>query len=210
MKYSDLPAVLLTLTVSCYWFGVGCMIVRARRRSSDLAGLVPEQPLERAMWVVWVPLVIAWIVLPWLALRHTHPWLAVPAFAKDDAAYAAARWLAAATALACLAMTAWCWVRMGKDWRMDVSEKRKGTLITDGLFGWVRHPIYTLQMLLMLCSAIILATPPMLIIAGVHMLLVNLKARNEERHLLATHGESYALYLQRTGRFFPRLGAHGP
>jgi protein-S-isoprenylcysteine O-methyltransferase Ste14 len=37
--------------------------------------------------------------------------------------------------------------------------------------------------------------------------LNNLKARNEERHLLATHGETYALYLRRTGRFFPRFGA---
>ena len=115
--------------------------------------------------------------------------------------------LAAATALACLALKAWCWSTMGKDWRMDVSEKRKGTLITDGLFAYVRHPIYALSMLLMLCSAIILATPTMLVIAALHLVLNNVKARNEERHLLATHGEPYALYLRRTGRFFPRLGA---
>ena len=90
---------------------------------------------------------------------------------------------------------------------MDVSEKRKGTLITDGLFAYVRHPIYALSMLLMLCSAIILATPLMWGIWAVHLVLNNLKARNEERHLLAAHGEPYALYLRRTGRFFPRLGA---
>jgi protein-S-isoprenylcysteine O-methyltransferase Ste14 len=207
MKHSDLPAVLLLTTVWCYWFGVGVMIVRARRKTRDLAGLVPEQSFERAMWVIWIPLVIAWIVLPWLALNRSNPLLAVPQFAKEQPAYAALRWLAAATALACLAMTAWCWSRMGKDWRMDVSEKRKGALITDGLFGYVRHPIYALSMLLMLCSAIIIATPPMPVIAAVHLVLMNLKARNEERHLLATHGEPYALYLRRTGRFFPRLGA---
>jgi protein-S-isoprenylcysteine O-methyltransferase Ste14 len=31
------------------------------------------------------------------------------------------------------------------------------------------------------------------------------KARNEERHLLASHGEAYARYLEATGRFVPRF-----
>lgn len=210
MKYSDLPALLLTITVWCYWFGVGVMIVRARREARDFAGLIPEQPFERAMWLFWVPMVAAWIVLPWLALNRSTGLLAVPEFARAEPAYAALRWLAAATALACLAMTAWCWSRMGKDWRMDVSEKRKGELITDGLFAHVRHPIYALSTLLMICSAIIIATLPMLIVAALNLVLVNLKARNEERHLLAIHGDAYAQYLRRTGRFVPGLGPRAP
>ncbi|TMH19074.1 MAG: isoprenylcysteine carboxylmethyltransferase family protein [Betaproteobacteria bacterium] len=193
MQYNDMPAVLLLLTIWCYWFGVGAMIVRARRKTHDLAGLVPEQSFERAMFVIWIPLVIAWIVLPWLALTRANPLFAVPQFVKEEPLYAALRWLAALIALACLAMTA--------------SEKRKGTLITDGLFAYVRHPIYSLSMLLMLCTAIIIATPLMLGIWAVHLVLNNLKARNEERHLLATHGEPYAQYLRRTGRFFPRFAA---
>jgi protein-S-isoprenylcysteine O-methyltransferase Ste14 len=47
----------------------------------------------------------------------------------------------------------------------------------------------------------------MIAVALVHVTLMNLKARNEERHLLAMHGESYASYLARTGRFLPRLFA---
>jgi len=31
-----------------------------------------------------------------------------------------------------------------------------------------------------------------------------IKAHNEERHLLRSHGEAYAAYLARTGRFLPR------
>ena len=206
MKYTDLPALLLVATIWCYWFGVGVMIVRARRKRHDLAGLVPEQSFERAMFVIWIPLVIAWIVVPWLALNRPDSMFAVPRFAREEPLYAALRWLAAVIALACLAMTAWCWSRMGKDWRMDVSKKRKGTLITDGLFAYVRHPIYALSMLLMLCSAVIIATPLMVGIWAVHLVLNHLKARNEERHLLATYGDEYAQYLRRTGRFFPRLG----
>ncbi len=32
-----------------------------------------------------------------------------------------------------------------------------------------------------------------------------IKARNEERHMLANHGDDYARYLARTGRFLPRF-----
>jgi protein-S-isoprenylcysteine O-methyltransferase Ste14 len=46
----------------------------------------------------------------------------------------------------------------------------------------------------------------MIAVAFVHLGLMNLKARNEERHLLKVHGARYEAYLERTGRFFPRLG----
>jgi protein-S-isoprenylcysteine O-methyltransferase Ste14 len=36
---------------------------------------------------------------------------------------------------------------------------------------------------------------------------MNLKPRNEERHLLKVHGARNEAYLKRTGRFFPRLAA---
>ena len=89
---------------------------------------------------------------------------------------------------------------------MDVPLKGEVPLITDGPFRYVRHPIYTLSMLLMICSAVVVPTVPMLGIAIVHLLLMQLKARHEERHLLRLHGEVYQSYLARTGRFFPRRG----
>ena len=205
----DFPAIVLTATIWVYWFTVGAMIVRARRRTRHLAGLVPEQRLEKFMWIVWVPLVAAWMVLPLLSVTRVHPSLAAPDFALRDPSYAGLRWAAAACAVACFALTARCWARMGRHWRMDVSARSKGELIMDGPFARTRHPIYALSMLLMVCSAVIVATPPMLVIAIVHLVLMNVKARNEERHLLAAHGEAYARYLQRTGRFIPRFGAPG-
>ena len=205
----DIPALVLTATIWVYWFAVGAMVVRARRKTRQLAGLVPEQPLERRMWLVLVPTIILWIVLPWLALTRSQPPLAVPGFALGITAYAVFRWAAAVGAVMCLALTAKCWRRMGSDWRMAVSETQKSPLITDGPFARVRHPIYALQMLLMLCSAVIVPTVPMLVIAIGHLGLMNLKARNEERHLLNAHGSAYQTYLKRTGRFFPRFDADG-
>ena len=200
----DLPGVLLTATVWAYWLGVGMMIVGAHRKTHRLAGLVPEQRLERFMWIVWVPLVAAWVSLPFLALVRTHALLAMPVFVHQSAAYAWLRWIAAVCAVICLLLTSVCWSRMGTHWRMDISLKGEEELITDGPFRHVRHPIYALSMLLMICSAVVVPTLPMLVVAIVHLVLNYLKARNEENHLLAVHGDLYRRYLARTGRFFPK------
>jgi protein-S-isoprenylcysteine O-methyltransferase Ste14 len=47
----------------------------------------------------------------------------------------------------------------------------------------------------------------MVVVAAVHVLLMLVKARNEERFLLGAKGEAYASYCRRTGRFVPRFGA---
>ncbi len=201
----DIPLLLLTTTIWAYWIRVGVMVVRARRRAGDLAGLVPQQRLERLMWLVWVPLVAAWMVLPLLGLTtRTTGALAVPQFAREQPVYAALRWAAAVGAIACLLLTLQCWARMGRAWRMDVRSDQTPDLITDGLFARIRHPIYALSILLMLCSAAIVATVPMLAVAAAHVILMNIKARYEEQHLLQTHGARYEHYLRQTGRFLPR------
>jgi len=199
----DWPGVVLAATIWAYWIGVGMMIVRVHRKTRKLGGLVPEQSLERAMWLVWVPLVAAWLTLPYLALVRAHPPLAVPAFARISAGYVALRWLGATVAVLALLLTSLCWSRMGTGWRMGVSKSGGQMLITDGLFRNVRHPIYALSMVLMACSMIVVPTPPMLVIGVVHFMLLQIKARNEERHLLGVHGDAYGRYLARTARFVP-------
>ena len=158
------------------------------------------------MWVVWVPLVAAWLALPYLALVRPSHWLHTPVVALTEPAYAGLRWAAALIALVCLCLTAWCWARMDTDWSIAIIEEQQGEFIADGLFAGVRHPIYALSVLLMICSAVITATLPMAAIAVVHIVLMHFKAHNEERHMLKMHGEAYAAYLRRTGRFVPRLG----
>lgn len=200
----DVPGLVLTATIWAYWIGVGVMIVRVRRHTRRVVGVVPEQRLERTMWLVWVPLVAAWAALPWLALHRAGPPWGLPGFAQGEG-YAALRWVAAAVAAGCLAATVRCWARMGKDWRMAVTSEENQALITDGMFSRVRHPIYALSILLMLATMAIVPTAPMIVVGVIHIGLMVVKAGNEERHMLACHGDAYARYLARTGRFLPRV-----
>ena len=71
----DLPCIVMAATVWAYWACVGAMIVRVRRRTRKLSGIVPSQRLEQLMWLVWVPLVAAWMLLPYVAAGASHaPW----------------------------------------------------------------------------------------------------------------------------------------
>jgi protein-S-isoprenylcysteine O-methyltransferase Ste14 len=200
----DFTALVLAATIWAYWIYVGAMAVRVRRRTRRLAGIVPTQPLEQVMWLVWIPLVAAWMTLPYLAATRTAaPW-ALPALAHAMP-YAVLRWLAAGLGLVCLGLSIECWRRMGKSWRMAVTPDEKTDLVTTGLYKYVRHPIYALSIMLMLCTVVVVPTVPVVVMAAVHVALMIIKARNEERFLAGVHGAAYEQYCRRTGRFFPRL-----
>ncbi|MDE2359360.1 MAG: isoprenylcysteine carboxylmethyltransferase family protein [Betaproteobacteria bacterium] len=203
----DIPLLVVALIVSAYWLRVGAMAIRIRRREHRDVGMVPERPGERLMWLLLVPMVVAWCVLPWVALAHSRGPFSLPGFATAGA-WPVLRWVAAAAAVAGFAMTIECWRRMGKDWRMDISDEHT-VLITDGPFRRVRHPIYAFSILIMLATAVVLPTPSTLALAALHLSLMNIKARSEEAHLARMHGDAWLRYVERTGRFLPRLaGRH--
>lgn len=204
----DVPGTLVAATVVAYWIGACVMIARvrrhARRHRQPDAQVMPVQPLERLMALVWVPLVLAWMALPWLALSRPGPPFGLPAFVHDTL-YAGVRWAAAVVALLCLAGTVKCWARMGHNWRMAVTHEPGQVLITDGPFSRIRHPIYAFSILLMICTMVAVPTALMLLLGVAHIALMAVKARNEERHLLASYGSAYESYAARTGRFLPRF-----
>jgi protein-S-isoprenylcysteine O-methyltransferase Ste14 len=199
----DIPLALVTATIWTYWLCVGVMIVRIRRKAHRSVGLVPEQRVEHYMWLIFVPLVVLWAALPYLAFTRTSGPLAASDFARAQPLYAALRWIAAIAGVICLAATIKCWTRMGKDWSMFVSAEAKDGAHHRQLVSLHPPPIYAFSVLLMLCTLLVVPTIPMLIVATVHVVLMNLKARNEERYLLQSHGEAYARYVAQTGSLFP-------
>jgi protein-S-isoprenylcysteine O-methyltransferase Ste14 len=121
--------------------------------------------------------------------------------------YVALRWLGAGFGLVCLALSIECWRRMGKNWRMAVAPDQRTELVTTGLYKYVRHPIYALSIILMLCTFVVVPTGPVVVMAAIHITLMIMKARNEERFLLGAHGAAYEQYCRQAGRFLPRLGS---
>ncbi len=203
------PAQLIGLTVCAYWFCVGVMVFRVRRRARKLSNvIVPRLPIERLMWLIWVPLIAAWMSLPFISAvqnPETHPYLALPRSVVTDSTLIVGRWVAAGIGVLCLLLSILCWAHMGRDWRMGIDPAQKTRLIIDGPFAWVRHPIYSLSILLMMCTWLAVPILPVLVMLVLHISLMHMKAHNEERHMRKVFGESYVAYCRQTGRFFPRF-----
>jgi protein-S-isoprenylcysteine O-methyltransferase Ste14 len=95
---------------------------------------------------------------------------------------------------------------MGRSWRMGVPEERT-ELVTGGPFALVRNPIYTAMVVAV--GGLTLLAPNALSFASLVGLIVALELQvrfAEEPHLLRSHGEEYAAYAKRVGRFVPGFG----
>lgn len=209
MSNHQTPIVVLGLTICAYWFCVGVMIMRVRRNAQGVRRvLLPSHPLERLMWFLWLPLVPLWMLTPWAALTSwgsAQPLLTEPYSRGQSGALLFLRWVASSVGVVCLLLSIWAWRHMGRYWRMGIDAAQRSPLLVHGPFAKVRHPIYALSILLMVCSVIVLPVPLMGAIAVVHICLMLLKVRNEERFLSERHGQLYADYCARTCRFLPSL-----
>jgi protein-S-isoprenylcysteine O-methyltransferase Ste14 len=101
-------------------------------------------------------------------------------------------------------------ISMGDSWRVGVDEAEKTSLVTTGLFAWVRNPIFSFMGLSLVGLALLI--PNVVVGAGVLLTAtgIELQVRAvEEPYLAATHGASYRAYAARIGRFVPGLGRIG-
>jgi protein-S-isoprenylcysteine O-methyltransferase Ste14 len=81
------------------------------------------------------------------------------------------------------------------------------SIVTYGPYAFVRHPFYTAFIICQLAALLGFVHPACAAITIYSVVILSLTARKEERKLLASQfGAEYRAYLDRTGRFFPRLG----
>jgi protein-S-isoprenylcysteine O-methyltransferase Ste14 len=96
---------------------------------------------------------------------------------------------------------------MGTSWRIGVDPAERTALVTSGPFALVRNPIFAAM--LPTALGLTLLVPSWVAIAGLLGLLVALELQVrvvEEPYLLRAHGEKYAGYAARVGRFVPGMG----
>lgn len=111
-----------------------------------------------------------------------------------------------------LAAAVWLFWRshrdLGASWSPSLEIGAQQTLVTHGVYGKIRHPMYASQLLWGLAQALLLHNW----IAGLGGLLAFLptyfvRIPEEERMMLDHFGDAYRAYCARTGRIVPRLHA---
>jgi protein-S-isoprenylcysteine O-methyltransferase Ste14 len=151
-----------------------------------------------AEWIGGALLVVAFVLAPsaglvaLVGLVDTH----APVVAPGLALFAAG---CAGTIAAQLSM--------GDAWRIGVDERERTELVARGLFRFCRNPIFSSMILLLAGVALLVPNAIALaaLVAGVVGLEIQVRLV-EEPYLLRAHGEAYARYAARVGRFVPWFG----
>ena len=94
---------------------------------------------------------------------------------------------------------------MGASFRVGI-DTHLTPLVTAGVFGKVRNPIFDGLLTVLLGFALLTPCPWTLMSYLWILSLVLIQVRQEEAHLIKTRGEKYLHYAERVGRFFPGLG----
>ena len=115
-------------------------------------------------------------------------------------------WAGALLGLLTIPAVRWVFVSLGRNVSETVLTKQDHELVATGPYRWVRHPLYTTGLALILAVGLMLSSWVVLLLAGItlaFMWLVVIPV--EERELLARFGDRYRGYAGRTGRLLPRL-----
>ncbi len=148
------------------------------------------------LFLAWVSASVAFVINPaWMS------WSALPLPAW-------LRWTGAGVFLAILGLPLSAFLSLEKNYSGTVVIKESHTLVTSGPYRWIRHPIYTSYFGLAL-SLFLLTTNWFVGLALLALsILLASRVEGEEALLLERFGDAYRAYMQRTGRFLPRLLRH--
>ena len=95
---------------------------------------------------------------------------------------------------------------LGTNLTDTVVTRTRHTLVTNGPYRWVRHPFYVATALAVAANSVVTANWFLALTGSATIVLIVIRTRTEEAKLIERFGDEYRSYMERTGRFIPRLG----
>ena len=92
-------------------------------------------------------------------------------------------------------------LNFGNSWRIGIDRKTPGVLVTGGIFGLTRNPIYVAFILFCFGIFLMNGTWFFLIFALLAVLAIHFQILREEEFLQKQYGRDYTEYCQRTARY---------
>jgi protein-S-isoprenylcysteine O-methyltransferase Ste14 len=179
-------------------FGVRSWLQRRRTGSTGFRG-ISGTTADAGWWggVLFVVASVLGVAGPLLAVTDVvvaHPPLAVQV-------------IGLVLAVAGLLATLMGQTGMGTSWRVGVDPAERTDLVTTGLFGVVRNPVFSAMVLAQAGVALVVPTWVTLLGLVALVVAVQLQVRAvEEPYLRAVHGTAFENYAARVGRFVPGIG----
>jgi protein-S-isoprenylcysteine O-methyltransferase Ste14 len=180
-------------------FAIGpvvAVLALSRRRAGPPASRV-------AGWRWYVPpvlLPIEWLLPPALIFLRVG---------EIDADWLPLRLAGLAVGVGGAAVLLWAAVVLGRFLVHEASVRPDHALVTHGPYRFVRHPIYSGYLALLLGAAAATLNVWLFLLWPLSLLGILVQAAAEEQLLAATFGEAYLRYVNRTGRLVPRFRRPG-
>ncbi|HNK63099.1 MAG TPA: protein-S-isoprenylcysteine O-methyltransferase [Anaerolineales bacterium] len=187
-----------------FWLAmVAEMVIRAPINKKRKAEAMSRQQVTRQEKTLLVLLLLGMFIFP--LVYSATSWL-------DFANYSLPTW-AGWTGVLVMAGAIFVFWRshadLGLNWSPSLEIREKHELITRGIYGLIRHPMYASQWLWVIAQPLLLQNW----LAGFANLILFipfyiLRVQAEEQMMLETFGASYQEYMQKTGRVFPKIGGN--
>jgi protein-S-isoprenylcysteine O-methyltransferase Ste14 len=161
----------------------------------------PSATLDRVTgWRWYVPVVL--LPVEWLL----PPVLIAFRVGEVEAGWLPVRVVGLAVGLAGVVLLVWACVLLGRFLMHEVAIREDHALVASGPYRFVRHPVYTAYLALLLGSGVASLNVCLLLIWPVSLLGILIQTESEERLLTAKFGRDYERYVGRVGRLVPRFG----
>lgn len=115
------------------------------------------------------------------------------------------RWMGVGLASLCVPLTYWVFSSLGKNITDTVVTRKNHTLVTTGPYRWVRHPLYIVVVLLSVSLSLLMSSWFILATTAPLIFYLAIRTPMEEAKLIERFGDQYHAYMDRTGRYLPRL-----
>jgi protein-S-isoprenylcysteine O-methyltransferase Ste14 len=140
-----------------------------------------------------VGLLGAYLLFGYLILPDLVSWSALPLPSW-------LRWVGVALGITTIPLLFSVHHTLGRQFSVALQVKKEHALVTSGLYRWVRHPMYTVLILLMMAFFLISANWAIgVTFLGVSVAIVSSRVGKEEAMMVKKFGNEYRAYQQRTG-----------
>jgi protein-S-isoprenylcysteine O-methyltransferase Ste14 len=183
-----------------YWLGILAEIVIRAPFRNNLKAVKTDQRVSQTEQILLGLLTATGIVFP--LIYSVTNWL-------DFANYGLPTWMGwlGIFVLVCALLIFWrAHADLKSNWSPSLEIFESHTLVTKGIYAYIRHPMYTSGYLVAIAQSLLLQNwiaGPLALIAFLFFHLMRVQA--EEKMMLDTFGDQYREYMKRTGGVIPRL-----
>jgi protein-S-isoprenylcysteine O-methyltransferase Ste14 len=115
------------------------------------------------------------------------------------------RWLGVGLLMVAGSLAIWTFRHLGKNITDTVVTRVDHSLVMTGPYRWVRHPFYVAAGTGFLAVSLMTANWFVAITGSLAFALLVVRTAREEDKLIERFGDEYRQYMQKTGRFIPRI-----